>query len=437
MKKRNIILALLAVLTFTAQTTVGQSLKCHIEGTILTDKYGDDVVICENGTELAVSDRKELHVKAINGHFSTDIETDGIRMYEAFLFEEFRQGNWYPMKFLVENGANIQITLTGNEKGAVHSDGHEMQKYQRLEQLQDSLFNRKINAIYDELESNKEEYYVADYLSAMQIEENMDEDTPQQYSDSIYNIIDYYNKHEEEQFTDKGRVLYQKQLSMNDSLRKFNFRYYGEHPMIWMLFEMPECFHMAKVEENAPRFYRHYWSEKLVLYRQLYDNLYCHLYTDHPIHQQITIAAKAYDLRPGQKYIDYMVRNTDGQLVPISTLTAGKVVLINLWASWCGSCRGHSKAMIPVYEKYKDQGFTVVAIAREQKREAMENAAKHDGYPWPSLLELNDENHIWEKNGAQSGGGAEFLIDRDGTILSTSTDAEELEQQIKKALHIE
>ena len=30
-----------------------------------------------------------------------------------------------------------------------------------------------------------------------------------------------------------------------------------------------------------------------------------------------------------------------------------------------------------------------------------------------------------------------FLIDRDGTILSTSTDAEELEPLIKKALNIE
>ena len=32
---------------------------------------------------------------------------------------------------------------------------------------------------------------------------------------------------------------------------------------------------------------------------------------------------------------------------------------------------------------------------------------------------------------------AMYLIDRDGTILSTSTDAEELEPIIKKALNIE
>ena len=142
-------------------------------------------------------------------------------------------------------------------------------------------------------------------------------------------------------------------------------------------------------------------------------------------------------MQPGKPYIDYTVRNTDGQLVPISTLTKGKVALIDLWASWCGPCRRHSIALIPVYEKYKDKGFTVVAIAREQKADAMQKAMKRDGYPWPSLLELNDENGVWRKNGADNSGGAMYLIDRDGIILSTSIDAEELEPIIKKALNID
>ncbi len=93
--------------------------------------------------------------------------------------------------------------------------------------------------------------------------------------------------------------------------------------------------------------------------------------------------------------------------------------------------------MIPVYERYKDKGFVVIAIARERRAEDMEKAHRHDAYPWPSLLELNYENRIWELNGTGNGGGAMFLIDRDGTILSTSTDAEELEPLIKAAIERE
>ena len=172
-------------------------------------------------------------------------------------------------------------------------------------------------------------------------------------------------------------------------------------------------------------------------YLTLYHDKLINYYPGHPIHEQIATAETAYRLQPGKPYIDYTVRNTDDQLVPISTLTKGKVALIDLWASWCGPCRRHSIAMIPVYEKYKDKGFTVIAIARERNRQAMENAAKKDGYPWQSLLELNDENGVWRKNGAGNAGGAMYLIDRDGTILSTSTDAEELEPIIKKALNID
>ena len=142
-------------------------------------------------------------------------------------------------------------------------------------------------------------------------------------------------------------------------------------------------------------------------------------------------------LMAGKPYIDYNVRNTDGQLVPISSLIKGQVALIDLWASWCGPCRSHSVAMIPIYEKYKDKGFTVIAIARESRREAMEQAIDQDGYPWPCLLELKDENQVWNKNGIGNSGGGMVLVDRDGTILSTSIDAEELEPLIKKALNID
>ncbi len=138
-----------------------------------------------------------------------------------------------------------------------------------------------------------------------------------------------------------------------------------------------------------------------------------------------------------QPYIDYNVRNTDDQLVPISSLINGKVALIDFWASWCGPCRKHSMAMIPIYEKYKDKGFTVIAIARETKKNAMEKAMKQDGYPWPSLLELKDENQIWEKNGLGNSGGGMILVDRDGTILSLSSEAAELEPLIRKALGLE
>lgn len=40
----------------------------------------------------------------------------------------------------------------------------------------------------------------------------------------------------------------------------------------------------------------------------------------------------------------------------------GQVVLVNLWATWCPPCKAEMPVIESFYKKYKDQGFTVVAI---------------------------------------------------------------------------
>ncbi len=295
-------------------------------------------------------------------------------------------------------------------------------------------FRNEMESIDHKLEENKEKYFKSEFLSLMQIVENLDRDSlPRAYVDSIEHVMDFYYDNERESYTDEGWKLFQRSNNLNKLDYPFQVAYYEQHPMLWAYYQVLLSIEMLKHASLYQDFDSSPHEQKVALY----ESKLCNLYKGHPVHEQITTALTALRFQPGKPYIDYNVRNTDGQLVPISSLIRGKVALIDLWASWCGPCRRHSKAMIPVYERYKDKGFTVIAIARERKREDMENAAKKDGYPWQSLLELNDENDVWRKNGAGNGGGAMFLIDRDGTILSTSTDAEELEPLIKKALNIE
>ena len=343
------------------QPEAGQArVKCHIEGEILSNQFGNDVVICEEGTDLRVHDAPSLHVKAVNGKFSTTIESDYIKMYEIYLAGELEAlGSYRFARFLVENGT-VKIVFPKDDKEAIiwTSDGEEGHQRQVL----DSMLREK-----------------------------------------------------------------------GDESSDFEYDYLSEHPMLWTLFKTRDCLETLQYADNRPDFDPAPYQRYITLYHDKLSNLY----PDHPIHEQIAMAETAYQLQPGKPYIDYIVRNTDGQLVPISALIRDKVALIDLWASWCGPCRRHSIAMIPIYERYKDKGFTVVAIARESKPKAMEKAARKDGYPWPCLMELQDENKIWLKNGANNSGGAMFLIDRDGTILSKSTDAEELEPLIRKALSIE
>ena len=414
MNKQTIITALFAIVAMAGQAQI----KCHVEGTLETDAWGDEIIICEAGTDLRVVDEPRFHVKAKDGKFTYNIETDFPRLYEVFFLKQYETGSWFVGKFLAEN-CNVNVTMYEDKRVRIVSNGEEGRKHAVKDSIEDAHFWNPVQEIDDQLENpdRRTEFFKADFISAINEAKTWNVDSlPQAYVDSVRQIVNHYMQNRNEMYTTKGWQLRQQRDSITDGLRPFRLAYAEEHPMLWTLYDV--------LDAMEP-------------YLTLYHDKLINLYPNHPIHQQIATAETAYHLQPGKPYIDYDVRNIDGQPVPISSLIRGKVALIDLWASWCGPCRRHSIAMIPIYEKYKDKGFTVVAIARERNREAMENAAKKDGYPWPSLLELNDENQVWRKNGASNAGGAMFLIDRDGTILSTSTDAEELEPLIKRALNIE
>ncbi|NOX52021.1 MAG: TlpA family protein disulfide reductase [Gammaproteobacteria bacterium] len=47
---------------------------------------------------------------------------------------------------------------------------------------------------------------------------------------------------------------------------------------------------------------------------------------------------------------------------------AGKVVLLDFWASWCGPCRRSFPWMNDMQNKYENQGFVVVAVNLDRDR---------------------------------------------------------------------
>jgi len=58
---------------------------------------------------------------------------------------------------------------------------------------------------------------------------------------------------------------------------------------------------------------------------------------------------------------DFTLDTLSGDQITLSDYQ-GRPVLINLWASWCGPCRAEMPDMQEVYDEYKDQGFTVLAV---------------------------------------------------------------------------
>ena len=118
MKKIITLSLLLALATWTGRAQI----VCHVEGELMSNKYGYNIVICEAGTDLRANDDPSLHVRAVNGKFSKTIECDHIKKYQIFLFNEYRRGYWRFGEFFAENGT-VKVKLYADQPHVVESDG--------------------------------------------------------------------------------------------------------------------------------------------------------------------------------------------------------------------------------------------------------------------------------------------------------------------------
>ena len=76
------------------------------------------------------------------------------------------------------------------------------------------------------------------------------------------------------------------------------------------------------------------------------------------------VASSVYQL--GDQIEDFTVTTWDGNTITLSGLLAEKdMVLINIWATWCGPCRGEFPFMEEAYEQYSDE-IEIVALSCEE-----------------------------------------------------------------------
>ena len=213
------------------------------------------------------------------------------------------------------------------------------------------------------------------------------------------------------------------EVAMNELERQYHLwtlDYYETHPMLGFLFEL---------DGRLKGF--HYNDTGLAAMLDIYHRLYADIYTDHPVHQRIAEQEAIGYQMFGHKYSDYDVRTMDGQKVRASDYYKDRLTLVICWASWCAPCIREANDIIPLYNQYHDRGLNVFSLAHEFKStDAMRKAVERNGYPWPCLVDLDDEFGVFKKHGTAN--SALFLIDRNGTIIAVPNSVEELEQQLQK-----
>lgn len=95
----------------------------------------------------------------------------------------------------------------------------------------------------------------------------------------------------------------------------------------------------------------------------------------------------------------------------------GQVVMINFWATWCPPCRSEMPAFQKLYTDYKDQGFSIVGIAIDNKQSVIDFVDPL-GIDYPILLGEEKGIQLAKEYGNRLGAlPFTVIVDRKGQII--------------------
>ena len=113
---------------------------------------------------------------------------------------------------------------------------------------------------------------------------------------------------------------------------------------------------------------------------------------------------------------DFELEEVHGTRVRLSD-SAGKVRLVDFWATWCAPCREEIPDFKYLHATYSDRGFVILAISMDDEgRAVLRPFVEENQIPYTNLLG-NDQ--VAEAFGGVVGFPTAFLLDQEGNIVES------------------
>jgi len=188
---------------------------------------------------------------------------------------------------------------------------------------------------------------------------------------------------------------------------------------------------------------------ELSLVHYLYGVSLAHLHQDAPAHAEFAAFLDQDRESPelherAQRYLDHVelarakmappfsVTTLDGQQITMDSL-AGKVVLIDFWATWCGPCRQALPHIRQIAHKFEGQPFVVLSISLDSDDAKWKDFVQKNGMTWLQYRDAGFTGRISTQFGVRMI-PATFTIDADGVLEDQHVGDAEIEGKLKKLI---
>ena len=149
------------------------------------------------------------------------------------------------------------------------------------------------------------------------------------------------------------------------------------------------------------------------------DKLGKYLATENQKERMHQLLVSKADVAEGQDAFDFKFRNANDKQIALSDFK-GKLVYIDIWATWCGPCIGQIPSLKELQKEYKDENivFMGVSIDAEKDHEKWKQFLEKEGLTGVQLFAGDNADDI-SKPYKVKGIPRFVLIGKDGKVISS------------------